>query len=297
MNPVTNDTSEISSSGANKRSRPRSVELASSDQLQHKKQKAGPASNPSAPVTSTLTPCPFTDAFFAEMAGVIQDTFPINSFAETYHCSANDVLDALRAVALKPLCTSSIPGLSVSDHAQILIADWRQTVAKVAHEIITILDSTPESNASSFSPTPESLDSAPLSDTRPSSVFTASPQQPSSAPSSSEAAGEGIPSRPPVNPSAAALKKKGKYLNNPTSERVEVRRDYSGILIRVANWIEGYHIPRPVEPLLAGQGDGMTDEEFEMRMQVGWFSEFLEEEELDQVACAKPGLRRGRAKK
>ncbi|GLI75062.1 hypothetical protein PoHVEF18_003313 [Penicillium ochrochloron] len=302
MNPVTNHTSKTSSSRTNKRSG--SVEPTSSNEPQHKKQKTDSASNPSGPATSTLAQCPFTDAFFAEMAGVIQDTFPINSFAETYHCSTNDVLDALRAVALRLLCTPSTPGLSVSDHAQILIADWRETVAKIAHDITTISDSTPETNASSFSPTPESPESAPLSNTRGSYVFTSPTHQPSSPPSSldirnpsSEPAGEEIPSQPTANTTAAAPKKKGKYLENPTSERVEVRRDYSGRLIPVANWIEGYHISKPMEPLQAGQGDGMTDEEFEKRMQVGWFSEFLEEEELDQVACAKPGLRRSRGTK
>jgi hypothetical protein len=238
------------------------------------------------------------------MAGVIQDTFPINNFAETYHCSTNDALDALRAVALRLLCTSSIPGLSVSAHAQILIADWRETIAKIAHNIITIPGSTSETHSSSFSPTPESLESAPLSDTRVSSIFSSPPQQRSSPPSSldildpsSEPADEELPPQPTANIAAAAPKNKGEYPANPTSERVEVRRDYSGRLIPVANWIEGYHISKPVEHLQPEQGDGMTDEEFEKRMQAGWFSGVLEEEELDQVACAKPGLRRCRGKK
>ncbi|KAF3395781.1 hypothetical protein F1880_006777 [Penicillium rolfsii] len=303
MNPVNNLISETSSPKAT--NRPRSVESASPDEPYHKKHRTKLPTNLAAPIPSSLTQCPFTDAFFAEMAGVIQDTFPITSFAETYHCSPNDVLDALRAVALKPLCTSSIPGLSVSEHAQIAIADWRETVAKVSQDIIILSDNTPPSTASSVSPTPKSLDCVPLSDPRPPSVFTSPLQQPSSASSSPNIsnsrlllAGEGISPQQAANSTAAALKKEElKYPNKPSNGRVEVRRDYSGVLIPAADWIDGYHIPKRAEPLQAERGDGMTDEEFEIRMQVGWFSEFLEEKELDQVACAKPGLKRCRRKK
>jgi hypothetical protein len=92
-------------------------------------------------------------------------------------------------------------------------------------------------------------------------------------------------------------KKKRKYLANLTSTRVEVRRDFSGLLIPVANWIEGYHVPKLVGPVQPGQVDAMTDEEFERRMQMGWFREVSKEEGSDQVACAKPGVRRCRGKK
>jgi hypothetical protein len=238
------------------------------------------------------------------MAVMIHDTFPISTFAETYHCSQQDVLDALRGVVLKPLYKSSTPGLSVSEHAQILVADWREDVAKIANEIIPISDSAPETHPSSLSPTPESVESAQLSDTRPFSVFTPPTKQPSTSPSSPdicnpslEPAGEKIPFQPATNTTAAVPKKKEKSLENPTSERVEVRRDYSGVLIPAANWIDGYHIPKLVEPLRPGQGDAMTDEEFERQLQAGLFSGFLEDEEPDQAACAKPGLSRRGGKK
>ncbi|KAJ5381744.1 uncharacterized protein N7496_004172 [Penicillium cataractarum] len=325
MNPVTTPTPAISSLGSNKR--PRSIEPASSDEPKLKKQKADSTSNLPAPATPGLAKCPFTDAFFADMAVVIRDTFPIGNFAEKYHCSNKDVLDALSAVVLKPLCIPS-NGLPVSDHAQILIADWREDLARVANEIITISGNSPEPHPASSSLNPESPESAPLSDTNSSSIFTSPAKQSTSPPSSlgicnssSEPAGKGLsdskPSFPlvtieqsrrsPTEPIARSSptspkknnKKKGKYLETPTRKRVEVRRDHTGVLIPVANWIEGYHIPKPAGSVEKGQGqvDAMTDEEFEKRMQEGWFREFLKEEERDQVACAKPGLKRGRWKK
>lgn len=323
MNPVTTPTLEISCLGSNKR--PKSIELACSDEPKLKKQKASSASNPSALATSALAKCPFTDTFFTDMAVAIRDTFPIDYFTETYSCSTKDVLDALNAVILKPLCTPS-NGLPVSDYAQIMIADWREDLAKVTSEIITISDNSPEPHPAPSSLTPES---ASLSEASSSSIFTSPTKQSTSPPSnpgicnsSSEPAGKGPsdpnpllplvvvdqPRRSPSEPIARSSltspkksnKKKGKYLETPTSERVKVRRDYTGVLIPVANWIEGYHIPKPAGPVEKGQVqvDAMTDEEFEKRMQEGWFKESLnEEEERDHVACAKPGLKRGRWKK
>lgn len=322
MNPPTNHTTATSSDGAaslGSTKRPASVDVAASDKPKHKMRKIDPGCTPLAPVNSAPARCPFTDAFFADMAVLIRDTFPISRFAETYHCTTKDVLDALNAVVLRPLCMSSQDELSVSDHAQVVIADWRDAVAKASNDIITISDSSPDTTHLPLSsPVPESPETAPLFDTHLSSIFT-SQQQPSSPPSSpnicnAEPAGKRTPDpktclspatmkRPPQSPTKpiastpAPPKKKRKNTENPTSTRVEVRRDYSGLLIPIANWIEGYHRHKLAEPLQPGQVDGMTDEEFERRLQAGWLKEILDEEERDQVACAKPGLRRRRGKR
>jgi hypothetical protein len=83
----------------------------------------------------------------------------------------------------------------------------------------------------------------------------------------------------------------------PTSDRVEARRDWSGLLIPIENWIDGYHRPWVEEPAQPAQGDAMTDEEFERLLQTGGLKEILKEEEEDQVACARPGLKRRRLKR
>ncbi|OOQ91218.1 hypothetical protein PEBR_01440 [Penicillium brasilianum] len=313
---MTVPTPRISSFGSNKQAR--SIETASCDEPKPKEQKTDSVSQFWAPATPALAKFPFTDVFFVEMAVVIRDTFPIGNFAETYHCGTKDVLDALSAVVLKPLCTPSNE-LSVSDHAQILIADWREDIAKVPNDLITISDNSPELHPVSSSPTSQSHESEPFSDTYPPPVSTflikqtaSPPSSPGICNSSSEPAGKGpsdhTPSPPPAAielsrlPQAKSIvrrsptrpkksnKKKRKRRETLTSERVEVRRDYTGVLIPVADWIEGYHIPKDNGQ---GQVDAMTDEEFEKRMQRGWFREFMRKEEGDQVACAKPGSRRG----
>lgn len=326
MSSVTNHTSANSSEKAaslGRTKRPASDEVASCEP-NHKKQKVDRAFAPSTPITPAQVSCPFTDAFFADMATVIRKIFPIGHFAETYHCDPEDVLDALEAVVLKPLHVSPLDELSVSDHAQVLIADWREAVAKTCGDIITISEtdsSLEKTNPPSSSPAAaDSPETAPQSDTHLSSIFTSPPQKPTSPSasspsicnSSSEPAGKGTPD--PETGSSKATKrspsptatiasdpspppKKRRYGTNPTSDRVEARRDWSGLLIPVENRIDGYHPPWVEEPAQPAQGDAMTDEEFERLLQPGGLKEILKEEEQDQVAYAKPGLKRRRPKR
>lgn len=324
MKSVTNYTSGNTSEKAaslGRTKRPASDEIASSGP-NHKKQKVDHALAPSTPITPATVSCPFTDAFFADMAKVIRETFPIGHLAETYHCDPEDVLDALEAVVLKPLHVSAPDELSVSDHAQVLIADWREAVAKTCGDIIAIseTDSSPEkTNPPSSSPAAaDSPETTPQSDTHLSSIFTSPAQRPTSSSasspsicnSSSEPAGKGttdpetgsskatkrspsptapIASDPPPPP------KKRRCVMNPTSNRVEARCGWPGLLIPVGNWIDGYHRPRVEEPAQPAQGDAMTDEEFERLLQTGGLKEILKEDEEEQVGCAKPGLKRRQA--
>ncbi|KAJ5994956.1 hypothetical protein N7481_001933 [Penicillium waksmanii] len=71
--------------------------------------------------------CPFTDNFFDDMATIIARDFPITQFAERHNCEKRDVLHALHAVVMDPLRKSQpwYEGMSVSEHAQILISNWR----------------------------------------------------------------------------------------------------------------------------------------------------------------------------
>lgn len=71
--------------------------------------------------------CPFTDDFFNDMATTIGRQFPLTQFAEKYKCEKRDVLHALHAVVMNPLRNIQPwhEGMSVSEHAQILIANWR----------------------------------------------------------------------------------------------------------------------------------------------------------------------------
>jgi hypothetical protein len=209
MNPVTVPTPGISFLGSNKWAR--SIETASCDEPKLKKQKANSVSRFSAPATPTLAKFPFTDVFFVDMAVFIRDTFRIGNFAERYHCNTKDVLDALSAVVLNPLCAPS-NGLPVSDHAQILIADWREDITKVPNDLITISDNSPELHPVSSSQTPESPESEPLFDTYPLPVFTSPIKQIASPPSSpglcnpsSGPAGKG-PSGLKSSPPPAAIK-------------------------------------------------------------------------------------------
>lgn len=75
----------------------------------------------------SLLSYPFSDKFFDDMANTIAQTFPIPTFADTHNCKKRDVMHALQAVVEEPLRNpqSWHEGMSVSEHAQILIADWR----------------------------------------------------------------------------------------------------------------------------------------------------------------------------
>ncbi|KAJ5743039.1 hypothetical protein N7533_010141 [Penicillium manginii] len=71
--------------------------------------------------------CPFTDNFFDDMATMIARDFPVTQFAKRHNCEGRDVLHALHAVVMDPLRRTQTwhEGLSVSEYAQMLIANWR----------------------------------------------------------------------------------------------------------------------------------------------------------------------------
>lgn len=71
--------------------------------------------------------CPFTDVFFNDMATFIGRDFPVTEFAKRHNCNNRDVLHALHAVVMAPLRRTQPwhEGMSVSENAQILIANWR----------------------------------------------------------------------------------------------------------------------------------------------------------------------------
>ena len=116
-----------------------------------KRSRTGPSPSPLASVE--LEPpglsLPFTNEFFSEMAAIINKLFPIRSFAQAHRCDTTDVLDALNAVVLHPLREPQIwnGSMSVSDYAQVLIADWRASqmeigIAGKRDHPITIIDDT-----------------------------------------------------------------------------------------------------------------------------------------------------------
>lgn len=106
------------------------VEPTTSLEPPFKKTKVNPPTKSSNTARPVQANCPFSDAFFENMATVIVHGFPIIDFAIRHQCSFDDVADALSAVVMQPLCSPGETGLSASERARILIADWREDQAQ-----------------------------------------------------------------------------------------------------------------------------------------------------------------------
>ncbi|KAJ5573596.1 uncharacterized protein N7459_008023 [Penicillium hispanicum] len=202
----------------------------------------------------SVSSCPFTNDFFIDMAAAISQLFPIDTFAKAHRCDRTDILDALSAVVLAPLQEplSWHGAESVSDYGQILIADWRASQGRTGplghqNQPITVSDddedSLPQSNSPGvISDFTERLITPVSADDDPGNLMQARQDQP------------------------AILQKPPGCQKSPVT-RVEARLDLWGRYVPVDKWIEGVHKQRHA------RSDEMTDEQFVMLLQEGWFEE------------------------